>query len=943
MPAKHLIKSHYDEDLMTAYGSLFLDAGTGSQTLATHGTYYIINQFTKVGNVFDMSVNLGSSTISVNETGAYSIQVDLSGMFAGSSHLIAVFINGVRNDNLTIEYTPSSTAFITYTGLKGVVSLTSGDIIDVRISNLTKDNVKLSLVQGNFGVFSIEGSGGVSGIGPTGAPGPTGAQGPQGLQGNPGVAGVTGAQGPQGSPGTTGPQGSPGVTGAQGVQGSPGVTGATGVQGPQGSPGVTGIDGATGPQGVQGSPGVTGATGVQGIQGVQGSPGVTGATGSQGVQGSPGVTGATGPQGAQGSPGVTGVQGVQGSPGITGATGIQGVQGSPGVTGATGPQGAQGSPGITGATGATGPQGNQGNQGSPGVTGATGPQGNQGSPGITGATGATGVPGINAYSESNGFTQPQIGTTIALQVPSAYWLQVGQYVFIPSGGYYTVASGSVPTFSFQNLGYSGVNIPVGSTVGTAFVSPGGAAGSTGVTGATGPQGAQGSQGSPGVTGVTGPTGAQGSQGSPGVTGVTGPAGINAYSTTAGFTQPAVGAAIAIQVPSSYWMQVGQYVFIGSGGYYVVASGAVPTFSIQNLGYSGVNIPVGSTVAAGFISPGGVGGVTGVQGATGAAGSSSGFSGATAGGNLTGTYPNPTVAKIQGNSVDATVLGTSQDGYVMTWVASGSNWIAKDPNQQILMSGKRIQYWSGAVAGQAANGGYLLGGLNVFFAKSGAATIEQTSGGIQGTVISINTLLGSTPRLRLTNTAGGNVAIADINGQSPSGTLGVIRGAAAGIGGFVCAIRWGIDKITASPTFQFFAGLNDGYNGTMPIAQDWTTHATNTKDSVGFAFTLTASSNVFSGNYTFVTSNSSACTSTDTGMAVTIGDLMEGIFSCQPNGSNFSWIINNLSTGTTQSGVATQSLPLNTALMMFQTGYNISAGSASTNYFSFVRYFLESNQ
>ena len=168
----------------------------------------------------------------------------------------------------------------------------------------------------------------------------------------------------------------------------------------------------------------------------------------------------------------------------------------------------------------------------------------------------------------------------------------------------------------------------------AFISPGGIAGTTGVTGA------QGIQGCPGVTGFTG------AQGSPGITGATGPGGINAYSTTNGFTQPAVNVAIALTIPSSYWIQQGQYVFIPSGGYYQVASGLVPTFSLQNLGYSGVNIPVGSIVSAAFISPGGVAGTTGTTGAQGIQGSP-GVTGATGpqgpsniivGGDLIGTLP-----------------------------------------------------------------------------------------------------------------------------------------------------------------------------------------------------------------------------------------------------------------------------------------------------------------
>ena len=70
---------------------------------------------------------------------------------------------------------------------------------------------------------------------------------------------------------------------------------------------------------------------------------------------------------------------------------------------------------------------------------------------------------------------------------------MGQYVYIASGGYYQVASGSVPTFYLDNLGYSGVNIPVGSAVAASEVSPGGIAGTTGATGPAGATGATGQQ------------------------------------------------------------------------------------------------------------------------------------------------------------------------------------------------------------------------------------------------------------------------------------------------------------------------------------------------------------------------------------------------------------------------------------------------------------------
>lgn len=43
----------------------------------------------------------------------------------------------------------------------------------------------------------------------------------------------------------------------------------------------------------------------------------------------------------------------------------------------------------------------------------------------------------------------------------------------------------------------------------------------------------------------------------------------------------------------------------------------------------------------------------------------------AGGDLSGTYPNPTVAKIQNRSVSAAM---PQDGYALVWNAAGSNWV-----------------------------------------------------------------------------------------------------------------------------------------------------------------------------------------------------------------------------------------------------------------------------
>lgn len=94
--------------------------------------------------------------------------------------------------------------------------------------------------------------------------------------------------------------------------------------------------------------------------------GPTGPTGATGITGPTGLTGATGSAGATGSVGATGPTGLTGSAGSTGATGSTGPSGSNGSTGATGPTG------LTGPTGATGPTGSVGATGPTGATGATG-------------------------------------------------------------------------------------------------------------------------------------------------------------------------------------------------------------------------------------------------------------------------------------------------------------------------------------------------------------------------------------------------------------------------------------------------------------------------------------------------------------------------------------------------------------------------------------------
>ena len=130
----------------------------------------------------------------------------------------------------------------------------------------------------------------------------------------------------------------PGPPGAQGQTGAPGAAGATGAQGIPGTPGA---------------PGVKGDPGNQGIQGIQGVPGNPGSTGAPGAPGAVWRSGAGAPAGALGIVGdwylndsngdvyeKTGASTYTLRDNLTGPQGIQGIQGTQGPVGpSTGPAG----------------------------------------------------------------------------------------------------------------------------------------------------------------------------------------------------------------------------------------------------------------------------------------------------------------------------------------------------------------------------------------------------------------------------------------------------------------------------------------------------------------------------------------------------------------------------------------------------------------------------
>lgn len=141
---------------ITVIGEMYVvdnEAGTPQ----TPGTSYIkIDQWSSIGVQIATNVSVATDEIQVSKTGYYNFSSTMSvelDSTTGISYTIAVFLNSVET-NIKSSHISATSPHEDLT-LKGMIEMTPGDIIDIRVKSSAPGTAEFLVKQGNISVSAV--------------------------------------------------------------------------------------------------------------------------------------------------------------------------------------------------------------------------------------------------------------------------------------------------------------------------------------------------------------------------------------------------------------------------------------------------------------------------------------------------------------------------------------------------------------------------------------------------------------------------------------------------------------------------------------------------------------------------------------------------------------------------------------------------------------------
>lgn len=167
-----------------------------------------------------------------------------------------------------------------------------------------------------------------------------------------------------------------------------------------------------------------------------------------------------------------------------------------------------------------------------------------------------------------------------------------------------------------------------------------------------------------------------------------------------------------------------------------------------------------------------------------------------------------------------------------------------------------------------------------------------------------------------------------NAGTSSNIVSFFRGSTAGANGFFYYARVGVVDAT---DVRLFVGLANQTIGTMTDSDNPAGH------HVGFQYTTARGDTTWQ----IQAKNNTTQTVTNTGMAVSSANVYDTYMFCSPQCTTITWRIDNLTTGTTQEGEISSTLPGATTAMRGIIG--VGAVTTSAKNFRFQRMYIESDR